>query len=255
MDLKQNYVISLERTPERLWTWMGANDALGLPHHSVTVYRGVDWKDFQNNAEIAEFLREQGLSFANTERIENMRWGPHFSNRASKWMVIKHITEQPDGWYLMWEDDVSLDVPYAVLQWMLGGVPEDIGVVSCYGHPVPTHMDIWTERTEVKGAKFLYEGFIGFGAEHCLCLRPWGAEKFLEICGEKYPANIEGLVCDLNIQPSLRTFTATVTQNYVHHGGNISGIGSCSMKLDAFEDGVERKQVFNEILENNLRKL
>ena len=63
MNIEQHYLLNLKRRPERLFTWLGAQDQMGFDFSKLTVFEAVDGKSFSNAKEITDYGSHIGFSY------------------------------------------------------------------------------------------------------------------------------------------------------------------------------------------------
>ena len=245
--IKQHFLVSLKRTPERTWSWVGAQSVHGFPFDKTTLFEAIDFRDFPTNGDLYRFLVNSGIDFAK-QGVEKEPFAseplrsPSLAVFASKWCVFKIIAEKPDGWYGVWSDDAILTVPYQTFR----GAVESVDGFEVLVPFVPAHKncpEIWLNKEFVNGRTDLYKGFIGYG-ESVFILKPSGAQQLLDVQDRNFNTWLDTLGSEHNDQFQN---VATFAYPYIKEHSNISGMRSTSAR--EFEDGIHHVPIFKETVD------
>ena len=246
--MEQHYLISLRRTPERLWAWVGAQSVHGFPFKDTTLYYGVDYLDYPTHGDLYQFLVDVGVDFAK-KGVENKSFASQplkdgaLAVFASKWVLFNKIAQMPDSWYGVWSDDAILALPYRVFEDAIRH-SEEFEIIAPYVGPHRNCPDIWLNKQFVDERSDLYQGFIGYG-ETMFMVRPSGAKQFLDVQTNHFHTWLDTLGSHHNDE--FRN-VATFAYPYIKEHVNISGIQTTKHK--EFSDGILRVPVFNQVLNN-----
>ena len=246
--MEQHYLISLKRTPERTWSWVGTQSVHGFPFDKTTLFDAVDFLDYPTNGDLWEFLVSVGVNFAK-QGLENKEVAAQplksgaLAVFASKLVLFKEIANMPDGWYTIWSDDAVLTVPYRTFEHVIER-SEGFEIIVPFV-PLNRHFpDIWLNKKFVDGQPEFYDGFIGAG-ESMFVLRPSGAQQLLNVQAQRFDTWLDVLGGHNN---HLFQNVATFVHPYIREHISISGIRTTKEPVG---DGIMRVSIFKRRINAN----
>lgn len=220
--IKQHFLVSLKRTPSRLWTWVGAQYVHGFPLDRTVFVDGVDFLDWTTIGECAEHLEDQGLPLAakilsyEKSFIEPIH--PAFAVFASKWLILHRITALPDGWYGVWSDDAFLQTPYRTFERTVQ-TAHGYEILMPLAEAHPECPDLWIRRELDAENPFFYKGFINYG-ETMFVVRPSGAQQLLDKSEEHFYTYLDALGCKYHTEfQNVGTFAHEFIKHHVATSG------------------------------------
>lgn len=245
----QHYVKNLKRKPLRLAAWLGGNRSLGLPLSETTVCYSVDGSQFSSFQEICRFAERHGFDWSSVADRETIHEWVHEEEihknegalRLSIDILLRHIASQPDGWYVIWHDDVVLDRKHADFCKFLETIA-DPTVEIILGFVVdPYHIEDKLDDTDYQEAFFsrvywwehkeenthtdlpLYESCIGLENDGCIIVTPQGAAKLLAFGETLKGAAYEFLLFWYLHEAELRPYVWTIQEQYTEYIGHTIG--------------------------------
>lgn len=198
MNILQHYYISLERIPERRAAWNGCQEAWGYDFKDLTYYYATDILKYPSKRAIYEHMSEAGLSYPKDFLVtEKEDWGrKHLTSaltafHASFMIVFHHISQQVDGWYIVWEADCVLDMPYTGFKKLVErDRPADANILLLHGgHSTHKPHEKFHRRRYAETHPYFYVGAPVIGATKCAAVTPAGARDILRIDAETFPGN------------------------------------------------------------------
>jgi len=176
----RHYVINLERRPERLWAWLGAQDRMGFPVNDVTVFYGVDAHAFQTIGEVIQHAKEHGLvDLPDKHHLQSspIDFGILGLRLSHEFLLRKIMGLNSDRWRIIWLDDVVLTRPYEHFKAAICNAPSDAKAIT-----VNNQLQTISGKALEKHPQFpFYHGTVGHTANHCMAVLPEGAKKIVEI--------------------------------------------------------------------------
>ena len=211
MKIEQHYLLNLKRRPERLFTWVGAQDQMDFDFSKLTVFEAIDGKNFANTREIAVYAAQLGFKYL-LDRVnedEDIASRGILARNVSALVMLKQIAEsESDGYTVTWEDDVILKIPYDAFKRL--SVPKDANIVVFDGQfamdDPERHLKVSDAANIHKRLPF-YQGIIGYGFLRCYAVNSNGAEQLLKLHREKEKMCFDGLLKqNYNVLPHLYTY-------------------------------------------------
>jgi len=176
----QHYVINLERRPERLWAWLGAQDRIGFPVEEVTVFYGVDAHAFGSIGEVIQYAKQHGLIDLPDKDPSDASFtlfGTTGLRLSYDFLLRKIAGLDSKTWYVIWLDDMALrnvsQHPYEDFKNILFNVPSDAKIIQVFSDG----NNVLEKHSQ---SPFLY-GTTGRGFDHCIVVSPEGAERLIQI--------------------------------------------------------------------------
>lgn len=213
MNIEQHYLLNLKRRPERLFTWLGAQDQMGFDFSKLTVFEAVDGKSFRNAKEITDYGSRIGNLSYLADRNNN---DPNITARGivagtlSALVMLKKIAESgSDKYTVIWEDDAVLTIPYRAFA--LLSLPRNANIAtfgSMFAWSNPEDCIEARKNAEIHKRLPFYHGVVGAGFLRCYAVNSEGAEQLLELHREKWSEHFsyEGLMLLNSRLPSLYTY-------------------------------------------------
>ena len=239
--INEHFLVSLERTPARRWTWIGVHSVYDFPFDRTTLFAAVDFLEYPTNGELWEFLVNAGIDFARqglenkTVAAQPLKSGA-LAVFASKFVLFKEIANMSDGWYAVWSDDTVLTVPYRTFEQVIQR-SQGFEIIVPFV-PLNRHFpDIWLNKKFVDGQPEFYDGFIGAG-ETMFVLRPSGAQQLLDVQAQYFDTWLDVLGGYNN---DLFHNVATFVHPYIREHISISGIRTTKEPVG---DGILRVPIF-----------
>lgn len=198
MEIVKNYLINLKRSPERLYTWLGAQDQMDFDFGKLTIVEAVDGKDFESVRSIFDYAAD--LGFTAWRDLDASHVSPilgYIANTITYHSILYEIASAntPDTqYYLIWEDDWVLNIPWLSLNFTT--VPPDAKVILPLFHKVviAEKMDVYKNEPYSEWIFPYYKGCIGWGAQYCTTLNSAGAKFVFELMNERIGEGDGGLI-------------------------------------------------------------
>ena len=141
MNISQHYVINLKRRPEKLYGWLGAQSQMGFDFSKLTVVEAFDaaawhtWGDFFT--EFFAYFHENGIDYsgllASRKNNTHAHYGHTFLGMTRLAIFLETEKHENDtDYFMMWEDDMCLKVPYEDL--LACDLPGDATMVGLHDH-------------------------------------------------------------------------------------------------------------------------
>lgn len=141
MNISQHYVINLKRRPERLYAWLGAQSQMGFDFSKLTVVEAFDaaawhtWGDFFT--EFFVYFHENGIDYSgllgSRKNNTHAHYGHTFLGMTRLAIFLETEKHENDtDYFMMWEDDMCLKVPYEDL--LACDLPSDATMVGLHDH-------------------------------------------------------------------------------------------------------------------------
>lgn len=244
--IKQHFLVSLKRTPNRLWTWVGAQYVRRFPLDRTVLVEGVDFLNYASIGECCEHLRLCGLTLADKalsrEKFCSEPIHPAFAVFASKWLILQRITTLPDAWYGVWSDDAFLQTPYLTFEKNVATARGyEILVPLADAHP--EHASLWVHRELDAENPLFYKGFINYG-ETMFVVRPSGAQQLLDKSEEHFYTYLDALGCRYNTE--FRN-VGTFAHPFIQHHVSASGMQTAK---SPDTQGMPEETVFKEVMKS-----
>ncbi len=205
----KHYVINLERSPERLWTWLGYQTSRNFDFENLTICRGIDGNDFKRVREVHELGVSCGIR---GEALPRQSKNRHTIGRACLRLgqdILLHRIKEKEGeeWHVIWEDDNVLRSEYTSFLAFFQDlqIDKNIQVVNCQSHKWPNAAGDrkWNERETRRHPSLpLYQGISGSGFSHCFAVTPMGASLLLELCRTNEIGTYEWVTYHKNVKNS-----------------------------------------------------
>ena len=220
--IKQHFLVSLKRTPSRLWTWVGAQYVRGFPLDRTVLVDGVDFLNYASHGKCCEHLHSCGLPLADKalsqEKFCAEPIRPAFAVFASKWLILHSITTLPDAWYGVWSDDAFLQTPYRTFERTVT-TARGYEILMPLAEAHPEYPDLWIHRELDAENPFFYKGFINYG-ETMFVVRPSGAQQLLDKSEEHFFTYLDALGCKYNAEfQNVGTFAHEFIRHHVATSG------------------------------------
>ena len=240
MPIKQHYLLNLKRRPQRLYTWIGAQDQMGFDFSKLTIFEAINGKAFATVGEMAESLSYIGCDLIdrqinndNDSMIYKGLYGGLFSAIV---MLLQIEAASTDEYTVIWEDDAVLTEPYDVIRNI--HIPEDANIIT-FGKGFDEHathlVEKWDQREEyLHESNIFYHGIMGCGFTRCYAVNSEGANQLLDLHRREPTSCYEGALMAHPDQPHLYTYAPDIVR-LIHSSGFVS---------DIFPDERNRKVLF-----------
>ena len=251
MEIKQHYLVTLERVPERRYAWLGAQEAWDFDFNNLTLYYAADMMKYRYMHELCQLQVDAGIAYAqkgiDTYKDKHIENGLFAYNTS--FMIAFHIVSQQEpGWYIVWEADCVLNVPYPGLRHLVQHAPSDANILLLSGID-----NSWTETNEKFAKRQLcennpvfYKGYPGVGATKCTAVTPAGAREILRVDEQFFPNAYDGMMaCHSEEFQNLYTLATPITRQV-----KSSGVISTTRNPNEYPNGIEQRNVFNTILDS-----
>ena len=255
--VKQHYYICLERVPERYATWRGCQEAWEFEFKRLTWLQAVDVLKYPTKRAVAEHLVACGL--APHPRLSDTRWGCEpvdsaiHAYTASFMLAFHHIAEQPKGqdfWYVVWEADCVLNVPFRGFEKIFDNDSErpadaEILLLSGPRTTLKPHRS-YVDREICETHPHFYVGCPGNGASKCTGVKPEGAQQILDIFAKEPYAYDAMMVAKADAFSGLYTLSFPITRET-----NVSGISGTAGTAFKKEGHVDRNNKYHHAILND----
>ena len=252
MKILGHYYITLQRVPERRLVWYGTQEAHDFEFDKLTVCYAVDRMKYKTFHSICRVMQGAGLAYAKDglaiPDIEYRKEG--FKAYHASFMItfdrIRRETEE--GWYLVWEGDCALNIPYPGLKHVCETAPSDAEILLLSGPPGSKKQQIvkYLNR-EIAKDSFFYKGCPGSGCAKLTAVTPSGARQILDIDERIFPqgGNYDTIV-EHHGEELIGLYTSFVPLTRITFSTGLMSTLHCDS--DEFPDGIQRRCIEKEIL-------
>ena len=178
--------------------WLAGNKATGLPLTDTTICYGVDAQQFDDWQQLCGFAKQWDFDWNSVSEIETLDARRNETVRKNEGalrltfdILLRHISEQPDGWYVIWHDDTVLATPYTEYTEFLEQIGTDSEVCVVLGVSTKLHWHAetrardsqrWEQRRKRTHSEFpLYQGVAGMLGDVQIAVTPRGAKHLLQV--------------------------------------------------------------------------
>lgn len=211
MKIKQHYLLNLKRRPERLYAWLGYQQAMGFDLPKLTVFEAVDGRSFEIQSDIANFahrLNLQMFEHARNNQDTSLKGRGLLAETVSTALILTEIAKsKSDEYTVIWEDDAVLKIPY--VDFVNINLPPDANIIAFdkFRSKSPHDQHLWDNREKKIHNKNFYNGIVGPGFLRCYAVNAQGATQILSLPAK---GNYDGVMmnnCDI---PHLYTYIPNI---------------------------------------------
>ena len=200
----KHYLTNLQRSPERLWAWIGFQQAKKFDFQNLTLFYGFDGNEYKDVHHVHDYaIAFTGIPLPRpAQNSDNAHLKNRYCLRLSRDILLHQIAESNEqGWHVFWEDDYVLRYEYEQFIKCFDAVESDVQTdiqvlgLDCglFGSENPETkaeaIKRWQTRFERRHPTLeLIKGHPGAGFSHCFALTAEGAQRLLEI-GTASPVN------------------------------------------------------------------
>ena len=180
----------------RLGLFLAASEGLGLPMKDMTICYSVDAAKFKNWETLCKFAKGWGFDWDSVSQMETFPDRPDAGIRKREGalrltfdILLRHISEQPEGWYILWHDDFIPNVDYNAYSELYRNIGTRSEVQIVAGEAVKytweegkkrRNIGRWNRRRARVHPEFpLHRGVSGMENDAHLAVTPEGAKHLL----------------------------------------------------------------------------
>lgn len=248
MKILENYYISLERVPERRFAWFGYQEAQGFRFSTLRICYAVDRMKYRTNNSICQVMMNAGLSYAKQGIEEPDRDVHGLKAYHASFMIATNLVRQKteEGWYIVWEADCALRVPYYGIQHLCETAPKDAQILCLHGDLVSNKYS--NERyvnREFAADSFFYKGVPGSNCAKVVAMTPSGAQQIVDMDASFFPRSQFDAMLTQDSDKFTGIYTSYVPVTMEPH---FTGIASTLHRDITNDDGIDRRNMLGEVL-------
>ena len=188
----KHFVLNLYRRPLRLGIFLAAFKGMGFPLSDLMICSAVDALQFDNWKALCNFANLWGFDWKGVWEQSVTDQRNHKGIRKAEGalrlgidILLRYISEEPEGWYILWADDYVPGVVYTDfidLYKQLGTHTETQVIAEVSLEPGEAGYESKKEMRNQKHSYLdLHRGISGMESDTVLAVTPKGAKHILEM--------------------------------------------------------------------------